>query len=521
MSRKLITMRKVKEVYRLYFELGLSSRKIASALKMGRTTVRDYVSRAKQAGLTVEEIKTYSEDELQASLFIKPASTGKYPVPDWKEIHLEHKTKKISLQVLWEEYLEINPDGYCYGHFCELYQAYAKTLHVTMRQLHKAGDKMFVDYCGDTVKIIDRNTGEEKKAQIFVAVLGGSNYLFAEATWSQSSADWISSHVHALEFFGGVSKAIVPDNLKSGVTKSNYYDPDINIAYAEFAAHYSTAILPARVKKPKDKSKAEGGVQYVQNWLLAKLRNLRFFTLSDLNSKINELVIELNKRPFKKLPGCRTSMFEDVEKAALQKLPTTRYEYSDWKQAKVNIDYHVEYKKFFYSVPWQNAHARVFVRATSTTIEVFIKDKRIASHLRKFSGDRYNTQSEHMPPHHKFVKWSPGRLISNGEKIGIPVKIVVENIINSKRHPEQGFRSALGIFRLGDKVGNIRLINACKVAIGLQSLTYKTVRTILENGQDRKADSEISEDKVLPEHSNIRGASYYKEDLDYANATND
>ena len=520
MSRKLITMRKVKEVYRLYFEMGLSPRKIASALKIGRTTIRDYISRAKIAGLTVEEIRLFTEDELQSSLFVKPESQGKYPIPDWKEIHLEHKTKKITLQVLWEEYLEINPSGYSYGHFCELYQAYAKTLHVSMRQLHKAGDKMFVDYCGDTAKIIDRNTGEEKAAQIFVAVLGASNYLFAEATWSQSSEDWINSHVHALEFFGGVPKAIVPDNLKSAVTKANYYDPDINIAYSEFAEHYSTAILPARVRKPKDKSKAEGGVQYVQNWLLAQLRNIKFFTLSDLNKKINELLIRLNQRPFKKLPGCRFSMFEEVEKAALQELPNTRYEYSNWKHAKVNIDYHVEYKKFFYSVPWQNIHAKVLIRATSTTVEIFIKDKRIASHLRKFSGDRYTTRSEHMPSHHKFVKWSPERLISNGEKIGIAVKEIIEKILTSKKHPEQGFRSALGIFRLGNKVGNDRLINACKVAISLQSLTYRTVQTILENGQDKKADAEISEDKVLPEHSNIRGASYYKEDVDYANTTN-
>jgi len=513
-------MRKVKEVYRLYFEMGLSPRKIALALKMGRTTVRDYVSRAKQAGLTVEEIKLFTEDELQASLFIKPQKTEKCPAPDWEEIHLEHKTKKISLQVLWEEYLAIHPDGYCYGHFCNLYQSYSKVLHISMRQLHKAGDKMFVDYCGDTAKIIDRNTGQEKKAQIFVAVLGASNYLFAEATWSQSSEDWISSHVHALEFFGGVPKAIVPDNLKSGVTKANYYDPDINIAYSEFAEHYSTAILPARVRKPKDKSKAECGVQYVQNWLFPQLRDIKFFTLSDLNKKINELVIKLNQRSFKKLSGCRISMFENIEKAALQPLPNIMYEYSDWKHAKVNIDYHVEYKKFFYSVPWQNAHARVTIRATTTTVEVFAKDIRIASHLRKDSGDRYTTLTEHMPPHHKFVKWSPSRLISNGEKIGNPVKIVVEKILNSKKHPEQGFRSALGIFRLGSKVGNIRLINACKVAIGLQSPTYRSVQTILENGQDRKADYEIAEDKVLPEHKNIRGASYYKEDKDYANTTN-
>ncbi len=511
MSRKLTTMRKVKEVYRLYFEMGLSSRKIAAALKIGRTTVRDYISRAEKADLTTEEIKFFSEEELEAALFRLPAKQSNYPKPEWQNIHLEHKTKGVSLQVLWEEYLEVHPDGYCYGHFCELYKNYHKTLNVSMRQLHKAGDKMFVDYCGDTVGIIDKSTGEEKKAQIFVAVLGASNYLFAEASWSQSSEDWINSHVHALEFFGGVPKAIVPDNLKSGVTKANFYDPDINVSYLEFAKYYSTAILPARVRKPKDKSKAEGGVQYVQNWLLAKLRNLRFFTLSSLNKKIRELLIELNKRPFKKLPGCRYSMFKDIEEGTLQELPAKKYEYADWKHAKVNIDYHVEYKKFFYSVPWQNARAKVLIRATLDTIEMFINDQRIASHIRNYQGDRYSTLSEHMPPNHKFVKWSPDRLIDDGAKIGAPVKEVIKNIINSRKHPEQGFRSALGVLRLANKAGNKRLVDACIVAIRLNSLRYKTVQRILENGQDKKANTEILEDKILPEHTNIRGENYFKE----------
>lgn len=520
MSRKLITMRKVKEVYRLYYEMGLSPRKIAAALKMGRTTVRDYISRAEKAGLTTEEVKFFTEEELEAALFLLPAKKSNYPIPEWQNIHLEHKTKRVSLQVLWEEYIEVHPDGYSYGHFCELYQKYRKTLNVSMRQLHKAGDKMFVDYCGDTVAIIDKTTGGEKRAQVFVAVLGASNYLFAEASWSQSSEDWINSHVHALEFFGGVPKAIVPDNLKSGVTKANYYDPDINVSYLEFAKHYSTAILPARVRKPKDKSKAEGGVQYVQNWLLAKLRNLRFFTLSSLNKKIRELLIELNNRPFKKLPGCRYSMFKDIEEGALQGMPAKKYEYADWKHAKVNIDYHVEYKKFFYSVPWQNAQAKVLIRATSNTIEIFINDKRIASHIRTYQGDRYSTLSEHMPPHHKFVRWSPEKLIEKGAKIGPSVKKVIENIINSRKYPEQGFRSALGILRLANKTGNKRLSDACIVAIRLGSPKYKTVRTILENGQDKKANAEISEDQTLPKHANIRGENYFKENNNHAHTTN-
>lgn len=519
MSRKHISMRKIKEILRLIVKMKLSPRNVSKALGIGRSTIQDYLSRFEEAALTLEDIDSLTEDELERRLFPIASSGHNRPLPCWAAMHQEHRKQNVTLQVLWEEYRVQNPDGLSYSRFCELYKEYSKTVDISMRQIHKAGEKMFVDYCGKTMEIIDRTTGECKHAQIFVAVLGASNYLYAEATWSQQLSDWISSHVRALEFFGGVPRAIIPDNLKSGVTKPWYYDPDINPSYAEFARHYQTAILPARVRKPRDKAKAEAGVQFVQRWLLAKLRHRRFYELSELNQAIKELLTDLNNRPFKKLEGSRRSMYEALDKIALNPLPETRYEFALWKDAKVNIDYHVEFKKFFYSVPWQEAHQKVRIRATANTIEIFKRDRRIAVHIRKYTGDNYSTLEEHMPPHHKFVKWPPSKLVYLAGKIGHSVKTVVEEILKSRRHPEQGFRSALGLLRLGKSLGEDRLENACRKAIDLGCPRYKSVRSILETGQDKIPSSHDNKHLAHPVHENIRGADYYRREEEDCNAS--
>lgn len=510
MSRKRTSMRKIKEILRLSGK-GLSPRQIAKIVKIGRTTVQDHLQRSFEAGINLEIAESISEEELEQRLFKVPRITTNRALPCWETIHLEHRKSNVTLQVLWEEYRDQEADGLSYSYFCNLYRKFSKTVDLSMRQVHKAGEKMFVDYCGKTVEIIDSITGEIRQAQIFVAILGASNYLYAEATWSQQLSDWISSHVRALEFFGGVPKAIVVDNLKSGVTSPSYYDPDINPSYAEFARHYDTVILPARIKKPKDKAKAEAGVQLVQRWLLAKLRHQKFFSLTSLNRAIQGLLITLNDRPFRKLEGCRRSIYESLEKAVLMPLPISAYEFAAWKNAKVNIDYHVEFKKFFYSVIWREVHQRVRIRATASTIEIFKADKRIAVHPRKYTGDRYSTLEEHMPPQHKAMKWNPGKLVNMAAKIGESVKSVIETILNSRPHPEQGYRASLGVLRLGRLLGNDRLINACKKAIEIGSPTYKSIKAILENGQDRCALSE-QENRELPKHQNIRGSKYYKKE---------
>lgn len=518
MSRKHISMRKIKEVLRLNQSKGLSPRAIASIVKIGRTTVQEYISRAKDAGITLEIAESISESDLENRLFKSPGVSAGRPVPDWKAIHLEHRKNSVTLQVLWEEYKDAEADGLSYPYFCDLYRRFSRTVDISMRQIHKAGDKMFVDYCGQTVAIINPATGEVLHAEIFVAVLGASNYIYAEATWSQQLSDWISSHVKALEFFGGVPRAIVPDNLKPGVTRPGYYDPDINPSYAEFARHYDTTILPARIRKPKDKAKVEAGVQVVQRWLLAKLRHRRFHSLESLNQSIRELLMTLNDRPFRKLEGSRRSLFTELDKPALSPLPARPYEFASWKAAKVNIDYHVEFKKFFYSVSWREAHQKVRIRATATTVEIFKGDQRIAVHVRKYIGDRYSTLEEHMPPQHQFLRWPPSKLVAMGEKIGEPVKAVVEAVFKSKSHPEQGFRAALGLLRLARVLGEDRLLNACKKAISLGSPTYKSVKSILETGQD-KCLSTTAEEQKLPVHENIRGAAYYQNSEESQNAS--
>lgn len=512
MANKRLSMRKIKEVLRLRFELCLGLRQIGRSLHLPHSTVGDYLDRAARAGIGWPLPEGLSDTVLEQKLFPPaPAVTDNgRPLPVWAVIHRELKRKGVTLALLWEEYQALHPDGYRYSRFCDLYRDWAGTLTTSMRQIHKAGEKMFVDYAGHTLPIVNRSTGEIREAQIFVAVLGASSYTFAEATWSQGLADWIGSHTRALQFFGGVPQIVVPDNLKSGVTRPDRYEPDINPTYNDMAAHYGVAVIPARVRKPKDKSKAEVAVQVVERWILARLRDRTFFSLAEANAEIARLLESLNNRPFKKLPGSRREAFESLDRPALRPLPTTAFEFAQWKKARVNIDYHVEVEKHYYSVPYQLLKQQLDVRLTATTVECFHKSKRVASHPRSWRKAGHTTLDEHMPKaHQEYAGWTPQRLINWAAKAGPDTAAVVERILASRAHPQQGFRSALGLLRLGKVYGQERLEAACTRAIAGQAWTYKSVASILKTGLDRQPLPEAKTPSVPIAHRNIRGTNYY------------
>ncbi len=432
------------------------------------------------------------------------------PLPDLEYTHKELKKKHVTLRLLWEEYIDIHPNGYCYGHFKKIYARWKKSKNLSMRQTHKAGDKLFVDYAGDTVNVQDPETGEIKMAQIFVAVMGASDFTYADATESQNLPNWIASHQRCFKYLGAVPHLIVPDNLKSGVKSPCYYDPDINPTYLEMARHYDTAILPARVRKPKDKAKAENGVLHAERRILAALRNRTFFSLSELNNAISELLLKLNQAPFQKLDGTRTEWFQSIDVPEMKPLPKDGYSISNWKRPTVNIDYHVEVEKHYYSVPYRLVGKEVQVRYTNSTVEVFHNNKRVASHLANRKQGGHSTEPEHMPSYHrKYAEWTPSRIINWAKGIGESVGVIAEQIIRSKDHPEQGFRSALGLIRLEKVYNKTRLINACKRALHYQLTGYRSVKSILENRLDELA---LPQTKDHPPvlHNNVRGYQYYQ-----------
>jgi len=429
------------------------------------------------------------------------------------------KKKGVTLALLWEEYKAVYPEGYQYSQFCELYRRWRGTLKVWMRQEHRAGEKLFVDYSGRTVDIVDPVTGEAKPAQIFTAVLGASNYTYAEATWTQSLPDWIGSHQRAFHYFGGVSELVIPDNLRSGVSKACRYDPDINPTYSDLAHHYQTAILPARVRKARDKAKVEAGVLLVQRWILAALRNRTFFSLTELNEAMAELLEKLNHKPFKKLPGSRKSLFESLDKPALKPLPQSPYQYAQWKKARVNIDYHIEVDRHYYSLPYQLAGKRLDVRITSKTIECFDKGRRVASHRRMYKPWAFTTLPEHMPKNHReYLKWTPSRLLNWAAKIGPSTAHLAQSVMDLKPHPQQGFRTILGILRLEKTYGADRLEAACQRALDIKARSYRSVASILKNGLDKRPALVREGDGPPLRHTNIRGAEYYSSQKGEENA---
>jgi len=418
----------------------------------------------------------------------------------------------VTLWLLWEEYKAVHPQGYQYTWFCQQYRAWAARTDVVMRQSHRAGEKLFVDYAGLTVPIIDRTTGEIRQAQVFVAVLGASHYTDAEATWTQGLDDWLMAHVRAFAFFGGVPEIVVPDNLKAGVQATHRYEPDLNPSYAELAAHYGVAVIPARVRKPRDKAKVEAGVLVVERWILARLRHRLLFSLAQLNQVLGEGLTALNHRAFKKLSGSRRQWFETLEQPALHPLPAEPDEFACWKKARVNIDYHIEVERHDYSVPYTLVRQEVDVRLTAATVEVFAQRQRVASHRRDHRPGRYTTVTAHRPKaHREYAEWTPERLVRWADQTGPSTAALVERILATRPHPQQGYRSCLGILRLGKTYGADRLEAACRRALAIGGFSYKSVDSILKRGLDQQPlpDPTHSTESTPPPHANLRGPAYY------------
>jgi transposase len=513
MPRPRTAMRKIREVLRLSLTQGLARRQVAVAAGLPYTTVSDYLARAGRAGLGWPLPEGMDDAELEARLFRRAAlpPTKARPLPDWAEVHRELRRKGVTLQLLWMEYRERHPDGYAYTQFCELYRRWRRHLSVVMRHHHRAGEKLFVDYPGQTVPVIDPATGEIAAAEIFVAVLGASSYTFAEAFPSQELPYWIAGHVHAFEHLGGCPRILVPDNLRSGVARSHRYEPDINRTYAEMAAHYGCAVIPARSGKPRDKAKVEVGVQVVERWILARLRNRKFFSLPELNAAMAELLAELNARPFRKLDGSRESLFRDLDRPALQPLPERRYEFALWRYARVNIDYHVEVERHYYSVPYQLVGTRLDIRITAATVEAFHKGRRVASHVRSRERGRHSTERAHMPQaHRRHAEWTPERIINWARTTGPAAAEMVGHIMRARPHPEQGYRACLGILRLGRHYGADRLEAACRRALAVGALNYRSIESILKTGLDRQPLPAPAPERPARRHVNVRGATYYQ-----------
>ena len=507
-------MRKIKDVLRLHYESGLKRRVIAYSVGTSHTTVGDYLKRAARAGLSWPLPEGLDEAQLEQLLFPPPVNlpSDQRPVPDWAHIHQELKRKSVTLGLLWEEYQHIHPEGYRYSRFCDLYREWSGKLQLSMRQVHKAGEKMFVDYAGQTLPIVDRSTGEIRDAQLFVAALGASSQTFAEVTWTQGLPDWIGSHVRAFSFYGGVAEIIVPDNLRSGVSKPCRYEPDLNPTYQEMATHFGCAVIPARVRKPKDKAKVEAAVLVAERFILARLRNRTFFSLTEANAEIRILVEQLNRRPFKKLLGCRQELFETLERPALRPLPTLPYQFAEWSYARVNIDYHAEVDHHYYSVPYVLIKQQLDVRLTATTVEFLHKGQRVASHLRSLQRYGHSTQNEHMPKSHReYAEWTPQRLVIWAAKTGPHTAALAETILASRVHPQQGFRSVMGLMRLAKTYTPERLEAACQRALATGACRFKSVASILKTGLDRQPlpETVTPQLSLLPEHDNIRGAGYY------------
>ncbi len=505
-------MRQIREVLRLKWACGFTNRQTAQSLNISRPAVAEYVKRAEAAGITWPLPATLDDAALESKLF-PPLIVVKYPRPwpDYALIHRELARKGVTLTLLWEEYKAIYPEGLQYSQFCEHYRRYARTLDLSMRQVHRGGEKCFIDYCGQTVPICDRTTGEVRQAQIFIAVLGASNYTYCEATWTQRLPDWIGSHVRALQYFQAVPELLIPDNLRSGVTHAHRYEPIVNETYAEMAAHYGSAILPARVRRPRDKAKVEVAVQIVERWILARLRHETFFSLGELNRAIAALLARLNARAFRKLAGSRQELFETLDRPMMKPLPAAPYVFGEWKRARVHIDYHIEVDRHYYSVPYQWVGRQLEVRLTANTVEAFHRGKRIASHVRTHLRGAHTTVPEHMPrTHREYAEWTPRRLIEWAEKTGPATARLIETIMAARAHPQQGFRSALGVMRLGKSYGRERLEAACTRSLALGVRSYRSLESILRQGLDRSPLPERADTPAPIAHENVRGPDYYQ-----------
>ena len=509
---KRTTVKDLRSILRLTYEQGLSVRAISERLQISKTSVATYLLRAREAGLSWPLPPIYeSETALQRALFRR---VGRPPQdlsePEWPRVAQELKRKGVTLTLLWQEYRTAHPDGYGYTWFCEKFDAHRRRANPTFRHRHAAGAVMQTDYAGPTVEVIDPQTGEIRQAQIFVAVLGASSLTFAMASFGQRLPDWIEGQTRALSYFGGVPKAIVCDNLKAAVVKALWFEPTLNQTFAAMAEHYDTTILPTRSRKPRDKGKVEGAVLIVERWILARLRHRRFFNLTDLNAAIGGLLEELNNRPMRQIGKSRRQLFEEIEREALASLPSEPFEYAEWKTAKVHPDYHVEVDKTFYSVPHRLIGRRVDVRLTYRTVEIFQDHTRVASHVRRSQRSGHVTVNEHMPKaHQRYANMTPASLIKMAARIGVNAATLVERMMRERPHPEQGYRSAMGIIALARRYERDRLEAACERALAINAINYSSVSAILKSGLDR-ASPAAEPIKATPSHANIRGGAYYQ-----------
>ena len=466
------------------------------------------------AGLTWPLPAGVGEEELERRLFAKePATRGRdeaRPLPDWEGVRRELSGDGMTLRLVWGEYRQDHPDGYEYSQFCEHYRRWLGDLDVCLRQSYAGGERLFVDFAGMTLPLRDGRTGEVHEAQIFVAALGASHYLYAEAMRSQQLYDWIEAHVHAFEHFGGVPAITVPDNLKSAVSRACWYEPDLNPTYQDMAVHYGTAVLPARPWKPRDKAKAETGVQVVEREVLAPLRHCTFFSLAEMNAAIRERLDAVNVRPFQKLKGSRKDLFEELDKPALKPLPAHRYEYAEFRKVRVNIDYHVEVQGHYYSVPYELKGEQLDARVTARVVEVLRRGRRVASHARDDQAGRHTTDAGHMPKaHREYLEWTPSRIIAWAGKIGPDCALAVDTIIASRQHPEQGYRAALGVIRLAKGYTDTRVNAACRRAIALDVCAFRSIKSILQTGKDQEAVEALPSGVPAAHHANVRGSGYY------------
>ncbi len=502
-------MRKLREVLRLRLHADLSMRQIRDSLKLSLGAIQKVTRKAEELKLDWKAIEQLDDQQLANQFYPESdtRSSNQFQLPDWVDVYQELKRKGVTKLLLWEEYTQQYPNRcYSYSQYCTLYQDWLKKQRRSMRQTHKAGEKLFVDYAGQTVPIVSHKTGEIRIAQIFVAVLGASNYTFCEATWSQKLPDWINSHVRAFNFIGGVPAMVVPDNLKSAVTKACRYDPEVNLSYQQLAAYYGTALVPARPLKPKDKAKAEVGVQIIERWILARLRHHTFFSLTELNQCIKALLEEVNNKPFKQLKGTRQQWFESIDKPALLPLPKQVYQYTDIKTVKVNIDYHIQYDDHFYSVPHHLVGEKLELHAKNYVIELYFHNQRITSHARKYTAGM-TTVSEHMPvKHEKHQQWTPGRLMNWAKDIGDEVLLWVKTVLNQRQHPEQAYRVCLGLLNLSRSYPDERLNKACAIANKNSLYRLQHIKDILKSNQDQLLTEQNEAKPILPQiHENIRG----------------
>lgn len=520
-----LSMRKIREVLRLK-SCGRSQREIASSVSTAIGTVNGYLQRAAEAGLTWEQAQSMTDGEVEGALYRdggRNVAAIRAPI-DYSHVHAELHRTGVTLQLLWAEYQEsvgARGDGskpYQYSQFCELYGAWRVRLKPSMRRVHRVGERAFVDYSGKKPRIVDEATGEVREMELFVMVLGASNYTYAEATRTQSLPDFVGATIRGFEHFGAVPEVIVPDQLRSAVKGPDRYEPDINATYLEMAQHYGVTVIPARPRRPKDKAKVEGGVLIVQRYILARLRHRTFFSLNDLNQAIWELLDELNDKPFQKLEGSRASAFEKLDLPAMRPLPAVRYELAERRNARVNIDYHIEHDKRLYSVPHQLVHERVEVRATATVVEAFHNGERVAHHARSY-GPRGSavTDQGHRPLHHRELKWTRERLIGWGAKYGSSVAVVIGQTVDRYVNPEQGYRACLGILRAAERYGATRMNAACERALRVGIAggpRRKYIEAILKRGLDKQTPS-VPEARSAPlEHENVRGGEYYdKEEI--------